>query len=79
VDAVEQARAVLDRLERIEALRSADAPAGVLLDEVRSLLAEAEAWIEVERPGARAEAALERAQQAIGAGEGAIGDVFAVR
>jgi hypothetical protein len=76
VDAVEQARAVLDRLERIEALRGADAPPGVLLDEVRSLLSEAEAWVEAERPGGRAEAALERARDALAAGERSVEDVL---
>jgi hypothetical protein len=69
VDAVEQARAVLDRLDRIDALRKEDAPAGVLLDEVRSLLVEAEAWIEVDRPGERASGALERCRDAVDAGE----------
>jgi hypothetical protein len=69
VDAVEQARAVLDRLERIDALRRDDAPAGVLLDEVRSLLSEAEAWCAAEHPGPRAEQALERCREALGAGE----------
>ena len=69
MDAVEQARAVLDRLDRIDALRKEDAPAGVLLEEVRSLLSEAEAWIEVDRPGERAADALERCRDAVGAGE----------
>jgi hypothetical protein len=69
VDAVEQARAVLDRLERIEALRSADAPAGVLLDEVRSLLLEAEEWAAADRAGDAAEQALARCREALAAGE----------
>ena len=69
VDAVEQARAVLDRLERIDALRIADAPAGVLLDEVRSLLSEAEAWAAADRAGGRAEEALERCRDALASGE----------
>jgi hypothetical protein len=77
VDAVDQARAVLDRLERIDALRHADAPAGVLLDEVRSLLSEAEAWVEAERPGGAAEAALDRCRDALVAGERASDDVLA--
>jgi hypothetical protein len=76
VDAVEQARAVLDRLERIEALRGADAPAGVLLDEVRSLLSEAEAWVEADRPGVRAEAALQHSRDALAAGERSVEDVL---
>lgn len=76
---MDQARAVLDRLERIDALRQADAPAGVLLGEVRSLLSEAEAWVEADRPGRVAESALERCREALGAGELAAGDVVATR
>ena len=74
---MDQARAVLDRLERIDALRQGDAPAGVLLSEVRSLLAEAEAWVEADRAGEEAEAALERCRAAIAAGERASTDVLA--
>lgn len=66
---MEQARAVLDRLERIDALRRADAPAGVLLGEVRSLLSEAEAWAAADHAGRGAEQALERCREAIAAGE----------
>jgi hypothetical protein len=69
VEAVEQARAVLERLERIEALRRDEAPAGALLDEVRALLSEAEAWAEADRAGARASAALERGRDALATGE----------
>lgn len=59
---MDQARAVLTRLERIDALKQADAPAGVLLDEVRELLSEAEAWVATDRPGEAAEDALARSQ-----------------
>jgi hypothetical protein len=69
VEPVDQARAVIDRLERIEELRRGDAPAGVLLGEVRSLLAEAEAWVEADRPGERTLEALERCREAVAAGE----------
>ena len=62
--AVDQARALLTRLERIDALKQAAAPAGVLLDEVRELLAEAEAWVAADRPGGAAEEALARSQKA---------------
>jgi hypothetical protein len=79
VDAVEQARAVLDRLERIDALRRAEAPAGVLLDEVRSLLSEAESWAAADRPGGRAEEALERCRDALDAGERSAQDVLLPR
>ena len=66
--AVDQARAVLTRLERIDALKQADAPAGVLLDEVRELLSEAEAWVAADRPGETAEEALARSQKAFAEG-----------
>src|SRR5207245_1530660 len=55
---MEEARAVLARLERIERLDHAGAPAQDLLEEVRSLLREAEAWVRAEPGGTgRAEAA----------------------
>ncbi len=69
MEAVEQARAVLERLARIEALKRDDAPAGVLLDEVRALLTEAEAWAEADQADGRASAALERCRDALIAGE----------
>lgn len=64
MNAVDQARAVLTRLERIDALKRADAPAGVLLDEVRELLSEAEAWVAADRPGEAAAEALARSKKA---------------
>lgn len=67
--AVEQARAVLERLERIEALRREDAPAGMLLGEVRALLAEAESWVDEEQAGPAARDALERSRAALAVGE----------
>ena len=76
MEAVEEARALLERLERIEALRGADVPAGVLLAEVRSLLSEAEAWVEADRPGARSEQALARCRDALAAGERRTEDVL---
>jgi hypothetical protein len=45
---VDEARRVIRRLERIEALQSARAPADELLAEVRQLLREGEAWIAAE-------------------------------
>jgi hypothetical protein len=45
---VDEARKVIRRLERIEALQSSRAPAEELLDEVRQLLAEGEAWLAAE-------------------------------
>jgi len=63
---MDEARAVLARLERIEALEDAGAPAGLLLDEVRGLLFDAEAWVRTERNGTDlAETALERSREAL--------------
>ena len=47
---MDEARRVLERLERIERLRSHGAPAAVLLGEVRALLSEGECWLATERP-----------------------------
>jgi hypothetical protein len=57
---MDEARAVLDRLDRIEELERERAPAAVLLAEVRALLAEAEAWVRAEPAG------TERAQETLG-------------
>jgi hypothetical protein len=46
---MEEARYVIERLERIDALRRAGAPANELLPEVRELLAESERWLAAER------------------------------
>lgn len=54
---MEEARKVIQRLERIEALRSAQAPAEELLGEVRQLLSEGEAWLAAERRGGARQAA----------------------
>jgi hypothetical protein len=63
---MEEARAVLTRLERIEALDRNAAPADVLLEEVRALLREAEAWVRVEPVGTDpAENALDRCRNAL--------------
>jgi hypothetical protein len=45
---MDEARAVLYRLDRIEALDRDAAPAGELLDELRGLLQEAETWLRAE-------------------------------
>lgn len=70
MEAVEKELALLDRLERIDGLRREDAPAGVLLEEVRSLLSEAEQWAR-EDPATPASAAraIERSRAALAAGE----------
>jgi len=63
---MDEARAVLRRLGRIEALEREGAPARSLLAEVHALLAEAEAWVVAEREGTvAAEAALGRAREAL--------------
>jgi ABC-type hemin transport system substrate-binding protein len=70
VDAVEKARAVLERLDRIDGLRSEEARAAVLLEEVRALLSEAEEWVREESPvPSRTLEALERSREALAAGE----------
>jgi hypothetical protein len=57
---MDEARQVLERLERIDALRREGAPAADLLTEVRSLMAEGERWLAAEKPEGidRARAAL---------------------
>jgi hypothetical protein len=63
---MEEARAVLARLERIEALDRSGSPAELMVAELRALVVEAEAWVRVE-PGATdaAEGALERLRAAV--------------
>jgi hypothetical protein len=70
VEAVEKERAILEGLERIDGLRREDAPAGLLLDAVRSLLSDAEEWVR-EDPAAppSAAGAIERSRKALAAGE----------
>jgi hypothetical protein len=63
---MEEARSVLDRLRRIDELKAEGAPAAVLLEEVRSLLGEAEAWIDAEGPSERVTRALETSRAALG-------------
>jgi hypothetical protein len=55
---MEEARAVLARLERIEALDRARGDPAVMLDELRELVREAEIWAKRERDP-RAEAAAQ--------------------
>jgi hypothetical protein len=62
---MDEARAVLRRLARIDALERERAPARSLLAEVHALLDEAEAWIAAERCGTEAaEDALRRGREA---------------
>ena len=54
---MDEARAVLARLERIEALERSGAPARAVLDELHELVREAEEWARRERDP-RADAAV---------------------
>jgi hypothetical protein len=65
VAAMEEARCVLERLRRIDELKSDGAPADVLLGEVRALLGEAEAWVEAEGACGRAARALASTREAL--------------
>ncbi|HEX3454536.1 MAG TPA: hypothetical protein VHS03_07915 [Gaiellaceae bacterium] len=63
---MDEARAVIARLERIEQLEQRGAAAGEVLAEVRGLLSDAEAWVRSEASGTDlAEAALERCRDAL--------------
>jgi hypothetical protein len=62
---MDEARAVIHRLKRIEALEREGAAPQLLLAEVRELLREGEEWVRAERGGAdRAGGALERCRLA---------------
>jgi hypothetical protein len=54
---MEEARRVLERLRRIEALERRSAPTEELLGELRTLVREAETWLRAEpEPGSAADA-----------------------
>jgi hypothetical protein len=65
---MDEARRVIDRLERIDQLRGDGAPAAVLVGEVRALLADGERWLATERAEGldEARAALDRCRQGLG-------------
>jgi hypothetical protein len=64
---MEEARAVLERLARIDALERGGATSLQLLAELRALVVEAEAWVRVEPPASGPAAdALERCRLALG-------------
>jgi hypothetical protein len=63
---MDEARAVLARLDRIETLEREGAPPGVLLEELRGLVHEAELWARREG-GERAKDAVQRCASALGA------------
>jgi hypothetical protein len=61
---VDEARAVMTRLDRIDALEREGAHPQTLLAELRALVREAEAWVRVEGD-ARAAAAVDRCRDAL--------------
>ena len=61
---MDEARAVLARLDRIEALDREGAPPGVLLEELRGLVQAAEVWAKLEG-GERAQRAVEKCEDAL--------------
>jgi hypothetical protein len=61
---MDEARAVLARLDRIEALDREGAPPGVLIEELRGLVQAAEEWAKLEG-GERAKTAIERCASAL--------------
>jgi hypothetical protein len=61
---MEEARSVLERLERIESMRRANAGPVELLGELRALLREAEAWARAEG-GDAGDAAVARLRDAL--------------
>jgi hypothetical protein len=63
---MDEARAVLARLDRIEALEREGAPPGVLLEELRGLVQAAEAWARLEADE-RAAAAVESCAESLSA------------
>lgn len=64
VDHMDEARAVMDRLERIESLERDGASPAAMLEELRGLVRDAERWVRIDGDGrarevvARCEAAL---------------------
>ena len=61
---MDEARAVINRLDRIEALERQGASPGVLFEELRGLVRDAEAWARLEAD-ARAAAAVDRCRDAL--------------
>jgi hypothetical protein len=61
---MDEARAVLARLDRIEELEREGAPPGVLLEELRGLVQAAETWAKLEGDK-RARTAVERCDAAL--------------
>jgi hypothetical protein len=64
---VDEARAVITRLDRIEQLQLEGAPARALLVELQALVSEVEAWVAVDGRPDKAMEALDRCRAALGA------------
>jgi hypothetical protein len=64
---MDEARAVLERLARIDALERQEAPAADLLAELRALVREAETWLRAEPDAHGAVEALANCRSALGA------------
>ena len=62
---MEEARAVLERIRRIDALQRERAGAAALLAEVEQLVVEARGWLDAEGGSDEAAAALGRARGAV--------------
>lgn len=70
---MDEARRVIERLERIERLKSGGGSRLVLLSEVRQLLTEGERWVAVEGPGTgRASELLDETGRRLAASDGVI-------
>ena len=65
---MEEARKVVERLARIEALEAERADPRAILAELRALVGEAEAWVRVERDSDGALEAIDRCRQALKGG-----------
>ena len=68
--AMDEARAVINRLDRIDMLARDGAPPAAVLEELRGLVRDAEAWARVEGD-ARAASAVARCEAALAAPAGA--------
>ena len=72
---MDEARAVIERLRRIEALDREGTHPRTLLAEVQMLLVEAEAWLEAEGTPERAAEALDRCREALDVGQSPLGEL----
>ena len=74
---MEEARRVLERLERIERLDHGGAPSDQLLGELRELVHEAEAWVRAEPATERVAGTVERCRTALATDDAAEATVMA--